>query len=187
MRPVIAVTTMVALALVGGTVAAQMQRRASTGALPEVQAELLPPPRVPAPITRSTPARVIVALETTGVKGTLADGVEYVFWTFGGTVPGPLIRVREGDTVEIRLSSAKGSLKTHSIDLRAVTGPGGGAAVTQVMPGERGDFEWKALDPGLYVYHCATPHGPVHIANGMYGMILVEPARGLEPVDKRNV
>jgi len=184
MKRAIAVTTMVVVALAAGVVAAQMQRRGAPGALPEVRAELLAPPRVPAPITRNTPARVIVALETTEVKGALADGVEYTFWTFGGTVPGPLLRVREGDTVEIWLTNAKGSLNTHSIDLHAVTGPGGGAAVTQVMPGERGDFEWKALNPGLYVYHCATPHVPIHIANGMYGMILVEPTTGLPAVDR---
>jgi nitrite reductase (NO-forming) len=72
----------------------------------------------------------------------------------------------------------------HSIDLHAVTGPGGGAAVTQVMPGETGAFEWKALNPGLYVYHCATPHVPMHIASGMYGMVLVEPEKGLPRVDR---
>jgi nitrite reductase (NO-forming) len=92
--------------------------------------------------------------------------------------------VRTGDTVRIRLSNARSSLNMHSIDLHAVTGPGGGAAVTQIMPGEEGAFEWKALNPGLYVYHCATPHVPVHIANGMYGLILVEPEGGLPRVDR---
>jgi nitrite reductase (NO-forming) len=110
--------------------------------------------------------------------------VEYTFWTFGGTVPGPMLRVREGDTVQIRLSNAKAAHNMHSIDLHAVTGPGGGAAVTQIAPGEEGVFEWKALNPGLYVYHCATPHVPIHIANGMYGMVLVEPAKGLPAVDR---
>jgi nitrite reductase (NO-forming) len=184
MRRKLIVTTMVVMALATGTVAAQMQRRSAPGALPEVTAELLAPPRAPAAITRTAPARVLVTLETTEQQGVLADGVEYTFWTFGGTVPGPLLRVREGDTVQIRLTNAKASHNTHSIDLHAVTGPGGGAAVTQIMPGERGDFEWKALNPGLYVYHCATPHVPIHIANGMYGMILVEPVRGLPPVDR---
>jgi nitrite reductase (NO-forming) len=178
------VTTMVVVALAAGTVAAQMQRRGDGGALLEVKAELVAPPRVPPAITRTMPARVLVTLETTEQKGVLADGVEYTFWTFGGTVPGPLLRVREGDIVQIRLTNATTSHNAHSIDLHAVTGPGGGAAVTQIMPGERGDFEWKALNPGLYVYHCATPHVPIHIANGMYGMVLVEPVDGLPAVDR---
>ena len=147
-------------------------------------ATLLPPPRVPPPIDRSGPARVLVVLETTEAKGRLADGVEYTFWTFGGTVPGPFLRVRAGDTVEVRLTNAKASKLMHSIDLHAVTGSGGGAVMTQVLPGETGAFEWKALNPGLYVYHCATPHVPAHIANGMYGLILVEPERGLPAVDR---
>jgi nitrite reductase (NO-forming) len=184
MKRTLVITTTVVLALAVGTVAAQMQRRSEPGARPEVAAALVAPPGVPPAITRTAPARVVVTRETTEQKGVLADGVEYTFWTFGGTVPGPMLRVREGDTVEIRLSNAKAAHNAHSIDLHAVTGPGGGAAVTQVMPGERGDFEWKALNPGLYVYHCATPHVPIHIANGMYGMILVEPAKGLPPVDR---
>src|SRR5438128_270477 len=182
MRRVLIAMTVVLLAVAVGTVAAQ--RRSEPGGLVEIKAVLQAPPMVPPRIERSAPARVIVELETTEQQGVLADGVEYTFWTFGGTVPGPMLRVREGDTVQIRLTNAKTSHNTHSIDLHAVTGPGGGAAVTQVMPGERGDFEWKAINPGLYVYHCATPHVPIHIANGMYGMILVEPAKGLPPVDR---
>ncbi len=173
----------VVIALIGAGVPAQRSiRGAEVPPASEVRAVLVPPPNVPPPVGRTRPARVVVELETTEEKGTLASGVEYVFWTFGGTVPGPFLRVREGDTVEIRLANRASSHNAHSIDLHAVTGPGGGAAVTQVMPGERGAFEWRALNPGLYVYHCATPHIPVHVANGMYGLILVEPAAGLPRV-----
>src|SRR5262245_7855784 len=174
-------------ALVAGTVTAQVKQWWLDLDEPPTKTEkavLVAPPRVPAPIDRSKPARVIVELQTTEQKGTLANGVEYTFWTFGGTVPGPMLRVRQGDTVEIRLTNRKDSHLMHSIDLHAVTGPGGGAAVTQVMPGETGAFEWKALNPGRYVYHCATPHVPIHIANGMYGLILVEPEKGLPAVDR---
>ena len=157
---------------------------AASAALPEVKAVLVKPPMAPPPIDRSGNARVIVELETTEQKGTLADGVQYNFWTFGGTVPGPLVRVRVNDIVQIRLTNSDKSRHPHSIDLHAVTGPGGGAAVTQLGPGQTGAFEWKALNPGLYVYHCATPHVPSHIANGMYGMILVEPEGGLARVDR---
>ncbi|MGH7334899.1 MAG: copper-containing nitrite reductase [Candidatus Rokuibacteriota bacterium] len=176
-------------ALVAAGVAAQMRQRAGNGvgepgALAEETAVLLTPPLVPPPIDRSGNARVIVELETTEEKGTLASGVEYTFWTFGGTVPGPFLRVRAGDIVEIRLKNSKAAMNAHSIDFHAVTGPGGGATVTQIGPGEHAAFEWKAMNPGLYVYHCATPHIPVHVANGMYGLILVEPAKGLPRVDR---
>jgi nitrite reductase (NO-forming) len=127
---------------------------------------------------------VIVNLETVEAKGQLADGVQYTFWTFGGTVPGPFVRVRLGDTVQLRLTNHHGSKNPHSIDLHAVTGAGGGAAVTQLGPGQEGVFEWKAMNPGLFVYHCATPSVPAHIANGMYGLILVEPVGGLPRVDR---
>jgi nitrite reductase (NO-forming) len=152
--------------------------------LPEVKAILTKPPLVPPPVDRPGNAKVIVNLETMEVKGTLADDVQYTFWTFGGTVPGPFIRVRLGDIVQIRLTNHHNSQNPHSIDLHAVTGPGGGAAVTQLGPGQEGAFEFKAMNPGLYVYHCATPSVAQHIANGMYGLILVEPAGGLPRVDR---
>jgi nitrite reductase (NO-forming) len=114
----------------------------------------------------------------------LADGVEYNMWTFGGTVPGSFIRVREGDLVELHLKNAASSSMPHNIDLHAVTGPGGGAKVTMTMPGNETVFTFTALNPGLYVYHCATAPVPVHIANGMYGLILVEPKAGLPKVDR---
>ncbi|HEY6103033.1 MAG TPA: copper-containing nitrite reductase [bacterium] len=126
----------------------------------------------------------MVNLETREVKGVLAEGVEYVFWTFNGTVPGPMIRVRAGDDVELHLKNSPQSKQIHSIDLHAVNGPGGGATLTQAAPGKETAFRWKALNPGLYVYHCASPHIPTHIANGMYGLILVEPEGGLPTVDQ---
>jgi nitrite reductase (NO-forming) len=181
------VAAVAATVLAVGSVAAQMGRGwqdTAQPALRTLRAELLPPPRVPAALDRREPMRVLVDLETTEEKGTLADGVEYTFWTFGGSVPGPFIRVRQGDTVVLTLRNAPSAHNMHSIDLHAVTGPGGGAAVTQIAPGEEGAFEWKALNPGLYVYHCATPHVPVHIANGMYGLILVEPEKGLPRADR---
>ena len=173
--------------LIGGAVIWQSQARAKVAEpaeLPEVKAILTSAPLVPPPVDRPGNARVIVTLETTEVKGPLADGVQYTFWTFGGTVPGPFVRVRVGDAVQIRLKNAEKSMHPHSIDLHAVTGPGGGAAVTQLGPGQEGAFEFKALHPGLYVYHCATPSVPEHIANGMYGLILVEPEKGLPRVER---
>ncbi|NKE70828.1 copper-containing nitrite reductase [Candidatus Manganitrophus noduliformans] len=154
------------------------------GANEPIKIDPTSPPNVPPPLTRTMPANVVVSLETTEEKGTLADGVEYTFWTFGGSVPGPFIRIRVGDQVTLHLKNSEKSFLPHSIDLHAVNGPGGGAEATQVAPGETKTFRWKALNPGLYVYHCATPHIPTHVANGMYGLILVEPEGGLPKVDQ---
>src|SRR5262249_43015819 len=130
-----------------------------------------------------TPEVVKAEVEIKEVTGLLDDGVAYGYWTFGGTVPGPMIRVRQGDTVELTLKNSPDSKVTHSIDLHAVTGPGGGAKGTQIAPGEQASFRFQALNPGAYVYHCATPMVAHHMANGMYGMIVVEPPNGFAPVD----
>ncbi|MDF2628794.1 MAG: major anaerobically induced outer membrane protein [Symbiobacteriaceae bacterium] len=139
---------------------------------------------LPAAIKRTEPQKVVLNLETVEVDGKLADGTTYTYWTFNKTVPGPMLRVREGDTVELHLKNDPKSVSIHSIDLHAVNGPGGGAASTQVNPGQEKVFTFKALNPGVYVYHCASPHIPTHIAQGMYGMIVVEPKEGLAPVDR---
>lgn len=140
-------------------------------------------PSVPPPIARNHATRVIVELETIEVTKELAPGVEYNFWTYGGDVPGDFIRVREGDVVEMRLRNHASSIVPHNIDLHAVTGPGGGASASWTGPGQETVFEFRALNPGLYVYHCAVPSVGQHVANGMYGLILVEPKEGLPPVD----
>ena len=144
----------------------------------------LPRPEVAAPIERTEPATVSVGLETREVTALLADGVPYRFWTFNGTVPGPMIRVRQGDTVELTLKNARGTSLTHSINLHAVNGPGGGSVDTQVAPGQSSTIRFQALHPGVYVYHCMTPMVGQHVANGMYGMIVVEPPDGLPRVDR---
>ncbi|HUJ73724.1 MAG TPA: copper-containing nitrite reductase, partial [bacterium] len=141
------------------------------------------PPHVPPPITRKYATKVIVKLEVREVVKRLADGVQYTFWTFGGQVPGRFIRVREGDLVEVHLENHPDNKMPHNIDLHAVTGPGGGAVSSLTSPGHASVFSFKALNPGLFVYHCATAPVGMHIANGMYGMILVEPKQGLPPVD----
>lgn len=142
------------------------------------------PSDLPEPIGDRGPTTVRVDLTTQEVTGVLADGSTYDFFTFDGQIPGPMIRIRVGDTVELHLKNATSSLFPHSIDLHAVTGPGGGAVYTQTNPGEETLFTFKALNPGLYVYHCATPSVAHHISSGMYGLILVEPPGGLPPVDR---
>ena len=142
------------------------------------------PPMVPAPVGDRAAQKVVVHLESTEIEKELADGVTYKFWTFNNTVPGSFIRVRVGDEVELHLKNASNSVMPHNIDLHAVNGPGGGAEATFVAPGKEAVFNFKALNPGLYVYHCAAPPVPMHIANGMYGLILVEPEGGLPKVDR---
>ncbi|MEO8052929.1 MAG: copper-containing nitrite reductase [Acidobacteriota bacterium] len=153
----------------------------SQGATAEDVAHL--PGDLPAPIGDREPQNIRVEMNIVEKEGQLDDGTTYTYWTFDGTVPGPFVRIREGDTVEVHLTNPPDATMTHSIDLHAVNGPGGGATVMQVAPGETKQFTFKALNPGLYVYHCATPSVAHHIAQGMYGMILVEPAGGLPPVD----
>ena len=150
----------------------------------EEVAVLTDAPQVPPPITRKHATKVIVNLETKEVKMRLADGVDYTFWTFGGKVPGKFIRIREGDQVEFHLHNHPSSKLPHNIDLHAVTGQGGGAEGSFTAPGHSSTFKFKALNPGLYVYHCATAPVGMHIANGMYGLILVEPKDGLPKVDR---
>jgi len=149
-----------------------------------VHAVLTSPPEVPPATGRHAPAKVIVELEVIEVDKQIAEGVTYTFWTFGGTVPGSFIRVRQGDTVEFHLKNHPGSKMPHNIDLHGVTGPGGGAASSFTAPGHQSKFTFKALNQGLYVYHCATAPVGMHVANGMYGLILIEPPEGLTPVDK---
>ncbi|HKJ37335.1 MAG TPA: copper-containing nitrite reductase [Anaerolineales bacterium] len=141
------------------------------------------PTDLPGPIGDREPETVRIDLETVEIEGQLADGTTFKYWTFNGKVPGPFFRIKVGDTMEVHLKNLTNSTMAHSVDFHAVTGPGGGATMTQTPPGEETVFTAKALKPGLYVYHCATPMVAQHIANGMYGMILVEPEEGLPAVD----
>ncbi len=149
-----------------------------------IRAVLSSPPEVPPPTGRKQPALVIVELEVRELEREISEGVKYTFWTFGGTVPGSFIRVRQGDTIEFHLKNHPDSKMPHNIDLHGVTGPGGGAASSFTAPGHESQFRFKALNQGLYVYHCATAPVGMHVANGMYGLMLVEPPEGMRPVDR---
>jgi len=166
---------MIGKLIVGGAVAAPVVKGADISRNPM---------EVGTPVGARGPQKVKVNLETSEIIGQLADGTTYRYWTFNNKVPGPFLRVRVGDEVEVNMTNAKDSHMIHSVDFHAVTGPGGGAAVTQAAPGSTKGFTFKALNPGLYVYHCATPMVSQHISNGMYGMILVEPEGGLPKVDR---
>ncbi len=155
-----------------------------TGELPVLEAQLGIAPNAAPPVARDHAAKVVVKLEVREVVKELADGVQYTFWTFGGSVPGPMVRVRKGDTVELHLMNHPDNAMPHNIDLHAVTGPGGGAASTFTAPGHQTQFTFTALNEGVYVYHCATAPVGMHVANGMYGLIVVEPEAGYAKVDR---
>lgn len=176
-------TTALGLSLGMGAMTGSVLAQEPTSATPAAVSIVLPPTSLPGPIAEREPTTVEVALETIEVTGKLDNGTTYNYWTFGGKVPGPFIRVREGDTVHVTLKNADKSMMPHNVDFHAVTGPGGGADATLAAPGKTGEFTFKALNPGIYVYHCATPPVAWHIAKGMYGMILVEPKAALKPVD----
>lgn len=150
----------------------------------EMIAELTAPPHVPTPVGKRKAKKLIVKMEILEEVGEMTDGVSYVYWTFGGSVPGSFIRARVGDEIEFHLQNHPDNKLPHNIDLHAVNGPGGGAESSFVAPGHEKVFSFKVLNPGLYVYHCATAPVGMHIANGMYGLILIEPEGGLAPVDK---
>lgn len=152
--------------------------------LPVIDAIVTHAPEVPPPTDRDHPAKVRVKMETVEKTMKMDDGVEYHYWTFDGDVPGRMIRVREGDTVEVEFSNNPSSTVPHNVDFHAATGQGGGAAATFTAPGRTSTFSFKALQAGLYIYHCAVAPVGMHIANGMYGLILVEPKEGLPKVDK---
>ncbi len=162
--------------------------KSASNATEEIKGEevavLTDAPNVPPQITRDYATKVIVNLEVIEKVMKISDSTDYAFWTFGGKVPGKFIRVREGDLVDFTLINMPDSKVSHNIDLHAVNGPGGGAAVTNVAPGQSARFQFKAINPGLYVYHCATGPVGMHIANGMYGLIMVEPKSGMTKVDK---
>lgn len=181
LAPMSAPGLVAALMLVGGPVCTTALAAEVVG---EEKAVLTHAPQVPAAITRKTPTKLVVELEVKEYTARLADDVEYTFWGFGGSVPGPFIRARKGDLVEFHLHNHPDNKLPHNIDLHAVTGPGGGAAASFTAPGHTSTFSFTVLNPGLYVYHCATAPVGMHIANGMYGLILVEPEEGLPPVDR---
>ena len=152
--------------------------------LPVIDAVMTHAPEVPPPVNRDHAALVKVKMETIEKTMKMADGVDYTYWTFNGDVPGQMIRVREGDTVEVEFSNNPNSTVPHNVDFHASTGSGGGAAATFTAPGRTSTFRWKALQAGLYIYHCAVAPVGMHIGNGMYGLVLVEPKEGLPKVDK---
>ena len=189
LKPCFILVWFLGIALLGSTVLAQDKTDKVTEKkalnLPKLKetAVLTYAPEVPPPIKRTQPALVIVNLKSSRKIVEVSPGKKYEYWTFGDQVPGPFIRVRVGDTIEVHHTSTDDMGMPHNIDFHAVTGPGGGAPVTTVVKGEERIAWFKMMEPGLFVYHCAAPPVMDHIANGMFGLILVEPQKGLPKVD----
>jgi nitrite reductase (NO-forming) len=142
------------------------------------------PTDLPGRVVYAEDGVVEINITTREVIAEMADGTTLNYWVFDNTVPGPFMRVRVGDTVRLTIHNDESSLHPHNIDLHAVTGPGGGAAATIVAPGETTTLTFKAMNAGLFIYHCAFGNPGLHMTHGMYGLILVEPEGGLPPVDK---
>ncbi|MBX0302157.1 copper-containing nitrite reductase [Haloarcula salinisoli] len=141
------------------------------------------PTDIPDPIDRSTSKTIDVEMTTREQVAEIEPGVTYEYMTFDGQIPGPMVRVRRGDTVELTVTNDERNTMPHNIDLHAVRGPGGGAEDTMVAPGETDTIRFQATYPGAFIYHCAVPNMDYHISSGMFGMILVEPEDGLPEVD----
>lgn len=153
--------------------------------LPKEKAVLTSAPNVPPSITRNYPVLLEVPLTTSTKLKQLTSQYKYEQWNFNGTVPGPFIRARVGDVVEISLTNCDETGNPHNIDCHAIHGPGGGSALTTAEEGQTKTGRFRLHWPGLYVYHCAAAPVPVHIANGMYGLMYVQPAEGdLPSVDR---
>jgi len=182
----------IALIILGATISCGSKKERLNGDIQSLgkitgtyTAKLGAPPYAPPSITQYTsPQKVVVNIEVIEKEMELANGVKYTFWTFNGTVPGPMVRVHQGDEVEVHFSNSPNSTMPHNIDFHAATGPGGGAEASATAPGRTSIFSFRALKPGLFIYHCAMAPVGMHIANGMYGLILVEPKEGLPKVDK---
>lgn len=172
------------LIVLTGQLNAQAEIQPVSRELPVIEAEMTFAPNVPPPLERNYPARVIVRLESVEYRDELMSGIQYDFWGYNGQVPGPFIRVREGDVIQFHLKNHDEAHNSHTVDFHSITGPCGAACVLMTEPGEESIVEAKVIGAGLFVYHCAAPPIPVHIANGLYGLILVEPAEGMPRVDR---
>ena len=162
------------------------QESATEQSVPQNAVDIVRDPAdLPPPVGKRDPQIVRVSLVAQELEGKLDPvlGATYEYWTFNGKVPGPMIRVRQGDTIELTLKN-DGRLVSHSIDLHAALGPGGGMDLTEAKQGESRTFTFKALIPGVFVCHCGTNLAAQHISNGMYGLIVVEPPEGLPRVDR---
>jgi nitrite reductase (NO-forming) len=142
------------------------------------------PTDLPDPVDWPSPKTHEVTLTVEEVTAEIEPGVTFDYMTFDGQIPGPMIRVRQGDTVEFTMENAPDNAMAHNVDFHAVYGTGGGAVATTASPGSENSMRFQARYPGAFIYHCAVPNLDYHISAGMFGMIVVEPKGGLPEVDR---
>ncbi len=176
-----------AVAAVGAAKASAQEapaEKVDISSLPRVKQAMVAPPFLPEHEQVAVGGPKIVEVTFTIEEKRMVideDGTEVWALTFNGSVPGPMIVVHEGDYVELTLKNPETNLMEHNIDFHASTGALGGAALTRVLPGEQAVLRWKAVKPGVFVYHCA-PEGimiPYHVVHGMNGAVMVLPRGGL--------
>jgi nitrite reductase (NO-forming) len=142
------------------------------------------PTDIPDPIDRDEPTTHDVTLTVEEVTAEIEPGVTFDYLTFDGQIPGPMVRVRQGDTINFTMENLDGNQLPHNVDFHAVYGTGGGAVATTASPGSENSMKFQARYPGAFIYHCAVPRLDYHISAGMFGMIVVEPKGGLPEVDR---
>lgn len=113
---------------------------------------------------------------------TVAEGYQQLVWTFNGTIPGPVIRTEVGDTVRVHLVNPAEATVSHSVDFHA-SQVAWNDEMRSIAPGEDLVYEFTTDYAGVWMYHCGTDPVLHHIANGMFGMVIVEPEGGLPPID----
>lgn len=155
----------------------------SPSGVPKMDRVAADPTDIPPPINRTKQKTHDITLESKDVIAEIEPGVEFKYMTYGGQVPGPMIRVRQGDTVNLTFKNNAQNTLLHNVDFHAVYGTGGGSKATLCPPGQSRQLTFKLMYPGAFIYHCAVPKLDEHISSGMFGMILVEPHEGLPEVD----
>ncbi|PCR90112.1 copper-containing nitrite reductase [Natrinema ejinorense] len=169
---------------------AETNQSAATDGLPAAKAVDVDriardPTDIPPPVDWNEPREHDVTVETVRRTAEIEPGVTFEYMTFGGQVPGPMIRVRRGDRVNLTFDVPEDlNMAAHNMDFHAVYGPGGGAEATTIAPGDDpARISFTADYAGVFIYHCAIPNMDQHISSGMFGSILVEPEDGLPEVD----
>ncbi len=151
--------------------------------LEHIKENLVAPPSLPQYEQRDKGAPKVVEVELTVVEKKLEIEPGVFTWalTYNGTVPGPIIVVHQYDYIEVKIINPATNTMMHNIDFHAATGAMGGGDISLVAPGQQVTFRFRAIKPGVFVYHCA-PGGimvPLHVVSGMNGAIMVLPRNGL--------
>ncbi len=184
-RNLLGVGAIAAAAATLTTTAAKADDAVDVSKLPRVKQQLMAPPFLPEhdQVAKSGPVIVEVTMTIEEKKIVIdKEGTEIWAFTYNGTVPGPMIVAHEGDYVELTLKSLATNMMEHNIDFHASTGALGGGALTKILPGQEVVLRWKAIKPGVFVYHCAPGDVmiPYHVVHGMNGALMVLPRDGLK-------